>query len=166
MTPFNDWLQIGTLTLAGLRDLAEEAGESKTAPAEAAEAAEPAEPADAEEPQEAAVAAAVKLPADNTRPSTPLQEEEKIAPRTPDRQSLPNIPRPPSPTALTTPIMVKPVKVRLACKIRTSADLSIAAHPRAACLWCCCSAKIQKQPMTARLAAVRMYCVFQLPISR
>ncbi|EIE19942.1 hypothetical protein COCSUDRAFT_58179 [Coccomyxa subellipsoidea C-169] len=96
--------KIGTLTLAGLRELAEEAGESKTAPAEAAE------PSAAEEPQEAAVAAALKLPADDARPSTPPLEKEEIAPRTPDRQSLPNIPRPPSPTALTTPVVAKPVK--------------------------------------------------------
>ncbi|KAK9916399.1 hypothetical protein WJX75_002178 [Coccomyxa subellipsoidea] len=96
--------QIGTLTLAGLRELAKEAGESNTAPAEAAE------PSAAEEPQEAAAAAAVKLPADDTRPSTPPQEKEDIAPRTPGRQSLPNIPRPPSPTALTTPVVARPVK--------------------------------------------------------
>ncbi|EIE19938.1 hypothetical protein COCSUDRAFT_44339 [Coccomyxa subellipsoidea C-169] len=102
--PASFGVQIGTLTLAGLRELAEEAGESKTAPAEATE------PSAAEEPQGAAAEAALKLPADDTRPSTPPQEKEEIAPRTPDRQSLPTIPRPPSPTALTTPIVAKPVK--------------------------------------------------------
>ena len=98
-------MQIGTLTLAGLRELAKEAGESNAAPAEAAERSA------AEEPQEAAAAAAVKLPADDTRPGTPPQEKEDIAPRTPGRQSLPNVPRPPSPTALTIPVVAKPVKV-------------------------------------------------------
>ena len=93
-------MQIGTLTLAGLRELAEEAGEKQGTSPKAEEDTHRAS-------KELEAASAFDDLADGKRPDTRPQEEEKPVPR-----SLPNLPRPASPpTGLAAAAPTQPVKV-------------------------------------------------------
>lgn len=95
-------MQIGTLTLAGMRELAEEAGEKKGSPLTAEET-----PKTADESEAAAATAELADdkpagPAD----SLPLEEKKKPAPRAGDPRRLPNPPTPGSGGVPAQPVQV------------------------------------------------------------
>lgn len=97
-------MQIGTLTLAGMRELAEEAGEKKGSPLTAEET-----PKTADEPEAAAAAATAELaddkPADPAD-SLPQEEKKKPVPRAGDPRRLPNPPTPGSGGVPAQPVQV------------------------------------------------------------